>query len=108
MDRAIFEVNDKVAFQDEEEFVFPLMLVPVVFPLQNSHAHHGLIYLTERLVVPRVGVCFEQSGNIYQAKSTELDVQMRVVRITFWIAHARYVNAGTGAGQERRIKKTRL
>ena len=50
----IDEVDEQTAFDDVEEFVLPLMVVPVIVSLHDAEANDGIIYVAEGLVVPGV------------------------------------------------------
>src|SRR5271163_3968776 len=49
---ALFQVNQQLALDHIEELVVLVMFVPVIFALDDGHAHNGLIDLAERKVEP--------------------------------------------------------
>jgi hypothetical protein len=87
INRAIFEIDDKVPFQDKEELVIVVMFVPVVLALHDSEANNGVVHLAERLVVPLIGAGFYQGRNVHQAERWKLDIEMSSVRIILLFAH---------------------
>jgi hypothetical protein len=87
IDRAIFEVDDKMPLQDKEELVVIVMFVPVVFALHDSQANNGVVHLAERLVVPLLGAGFHQGWNVNQVERGKLYVEVSGVRIILLFAH---------------------
>ena len=43
IDRLVFEINDEVAVQDEEELIIVVVLVPVILTLQDAEANHRVV-----------------------------------------------------------------
>jgi len=74
INRAIFEIDDKVPLQDKEKLVVIVMFVPVIFALHDPQANNGVVHLAKRLVVPLMGAGFHQSRNVHQAESWKLDI----------------------------------
>jgi hypothetical protein len=83
----VFQVDDEVPLEYEEEFVVVVVLVPVIFALQDTQSNNRIIHLTQRLVVPAVRARFDKCGNVNQAEGRKLDVEMRRIWEAFWIAH---------------------
>jgi len=54
IDGAAFEVDQEMSFDDVEELVVGVVLVPVILSLDDSEADHGIVHLTQGLVVPAV------------------------------------------------------
>lgn len=54
---AAFEVDQQRSFNNVEELIVVIMLVPLVFAFDHSEADYGIVYLTECLVVPRWRSC---------------------------------------------------
>jgi len=50
----VFQIDQKMAFENKEEFVDVIMLVPVVFALQYAEPYDRVVHLAQRLVVPFV------------------------------------------------------
>ena len=50
----IDEIDEQTAFDDVEELVLLLMVVPVIVSLDDAEANDGIVHVAERLVVPRV------------------------------------------------------
>jgi len=50
----IDEVDEETAFDDVEEFVLPLMVVPVIASLHDAEANDGIVHVAKGLVVPGV------------------------------------------------------
>src|SRR2546427_234261 len=60
----VFKIDQEMAVENEEEFVDVIMLVPVVFALQNAEPHDRVVHLTKSLVVPFVRARIDQLLNI--------------------------------------------
>jgi hypothetical protein len=60
-----FKVDDEVAVQYEKELVVIVVLVPVILTLQNPQPDDRLVYLAQRLVVPRI------SAGLYQGRDID-------------------------------------
>jgi hypothetical protein len=50
----IDEIDEQTAFDDVEELVFVLMIVPVVVSLHDTEANDRIVHVAECLVVPGV------------------------------------------------------
>ena len=50
----IDEIDEQAAFDDVEELVLPLMVVPVIAPLNDAEANDRIVDVAKRLVVPGV------------------------------------------------------
>ena len=50
LDDTSFQIDQKAPFKDVKKLVIIIVLVPVVFPLENPHPDDGIIYFAERLV----------------------------------------------------------
>ena len=87
IDRAIFEIDDKVPLQDKEELVVVVMFVPVVLALDDSQANNGVVHLAERLVIPFIRARFHHCWNVHQVKGRKLDIEVSGVRIIMLFAH---------------------
>ena len=72
INRAVFEIDDKVPIQDKEELVVVVMFVPVVLALHDAQANNGVVHLAECLVIPLIGAGFDQRRNIHQAEDWKL------------------------------------
>src|SRR5690242_20499776 len=51
---AAFEINQQLSFDDVEELIIVIMLVPVIFALHHTETNYGAVHLAMRLVVPLV------------------------------------------------------
>jgi len=87
INRAIFEIDDKVSLQDKEELVVVVMFVPVILALHDPEANNGVVHFTECLVIPLIGAGFDQGRNVHQAERWKLDIEMGSVRIIWLFAH---------------------
>ena len=54
VDGSTFEVDDEVTFEDKEELIVVVVLVPVVLTLQDTKPNHGIVDSAKGLVVPTV------------------------------------------------------
>jgi len=62
----IFQVNQKLSLQNEKEFIFFIVFVPVKFTLHNAEANRAVIHLTKSLVVPSLIAGGNQAWHINQ------------------------------------------
>ena len=60
LDAPILEIDDETTFDDKEELVVIVMLVPVVLALQDAETDDRIVHLAKRLVVPAVGTRLHQ------------------------------------------------
>ncbi len=82
-----FEVDEERAFDDVKELVVMIVLVPVIFALNNTEANYGTIDLAESLVVPPVATGIGQRLFIDQLQRLKRDVQPGFVRVVLRVAH---------------------
>src|SRR5438445_12886447 len=87
INRAVFEIDDKVPIQDKEELVVVVMFVPVVLALHDAQANNGVVHLAEGLVIPLIGAGFYQRRNVHQMESWNLDIEVSSVRIILLFSH---------------------
>ena len=85
--RAIFKIDNKMAFQDKEELIVAIVFVPVILTLHHPQTNNRIIHLTQCLVVPLVLAGFHQRRNIHQSQRREFDVQKCRVWIRFRFIH---------------------
>ena len=55
LDGAVFEVDDESTLDHVEELVEVIVLVPVIFALDDAEPDDRVVHLAERLVVPGMG-----------------------------------------------------
>jgi hypothetical protein len=67
VDGPTLQINDEVSFEDEEELIIAIVLVPVVLALQHPKSNDGVIHLAKGLVVPPVGARLDHRRNIDHA-----------------------------------------
>lgn len=60
----VFKIDQEMAVENKEEFVDVIVLVPVVFALQNAQPYDRVVHLTKCLVVPFVRARIDQFLNI--------------------------------------------
>jgi hypothetical protein len=87
INRAIFQIDDKMPVQDEKEFVVAVMFVPVVLAVHDPQADNGVVHLAKRLVIPLIGTGFYQRRNVDNAESWKLNIEVSSVRIILLFAH---------------------
>lgn len=80
VDDSIFEIDQELAADDIEKFVFILVLVPMVFALDDPKPHHRLVYSTQRLVIPLVSASIDQPPDVDRLQRLMENVQAGVVR----------------------------
>ncbi len=91
INRAIFEIDDKVPLQDKEKLVVVVMFVPVVLALHDPQANNGVVHLAERLVIPLIRAGFHQGWNVHQAERWKLNIEVSSVRMILRLVHGRFV-----------------
>jgi len=67
VDGPALQINDEVSFEDEEELIIAIVLVPVVLALQHPKPNDGVIHLAKGLVVPTVGARLDHRRDIDHA-----------------------------------------
>src|SRR5579871_6750576 len=55
IDRALLQIDQEMPFEDEEELVQVVVLVPVILALHDAEANDGIVDPAQRLVVPTIG-----------------------------------------------------
>ncbi len=76
LDRPVAKVDEELAVEDEKEFVFVVMLMPVVFALQYAETGDRAVDLAQRLVVPAIGACLDQLRNVDNGQRREFDIEV--------------------------------
>jgi hypothetical protein len=79
--RPITEVDEEATFDDIEELVLLIMLMPVLLPLYHPESHNGFVDLTKGLIVPLVSAGVDQRLDIDELLGTELNVEVGRVGI---------------------------
>ncbi len=74
--RAVFEVYEEATFENEEEFVVIVVLVPVKFAFDDADAYHAVVDLCECLVPP-----FFFAGGYYGRDVDDFLVTVRYVEV---------------------------
>lgn len=85
--RAIFKIDNKMAFQDKEELVVAIVFVPVILTLHHPQANNRIVHFAQRLVLPLVIAGFHQRRNVHQSQRRKFDVQKCRVWIRFRFTH---------------------
>jgi len=75
----VFKIDQEMAVENKEEFVDVIMLVPVVFALQNAEPHDRVVHLTKSLVVPFVRARIDQLLHVDDFKRSMQSVQVSLV-----------------------------
>src|SRR5260370_35448166 len=83
IDSFVFKIDQEMAVENKEEFVDVVMLVPVVFALQNAQPHDRVVHLTKSLVVPFICARIDQLLNINDLKRLVENVEIGFVRKIF-------------------------
>ena len=79
----VFKIDQEMAVENKEEFVDVIMLVPVVFALQNAEPHDRVVHLTKSLVVPFVRARIDQLLNIDYFERLVQNVEESLIRKIF-------------------------
>src|SRR5262245_29938739 len=81
LDAAAFEIDEQPSFDDVEELVLVVVMVPVVFALDHAQAHHRFVDLAQRLVPPAVRATVDQAAHVHDLERRMEDVEVGDVRI---------------------------
>jgi hypothetical protein len=54
IDDAVFQIDEQPPFHDIEELIIVIVLVPVVLPFDDTHAHDRLVDFAQCLIEPLV------------------------------------------------------
>src|SRR5438270_13006375 len=87
VDAPVRQVDDEVTFEDEEELIVMLVLVPVVFALHDTEPDDRIVDPAQSLVVPAVLALSHERGHVHDAQGSEPDVQVRGVGIVCRVGH---------------------
>ena len=86
LDGFVFEVDEELAFDGQEELVIVVVLVPVVFALDDSNADYGVVDLAEGLVEPLVVLCVGDA-DVDDFERAVKDVEASFVRESAGVSH---------------------
>lgn len=87
----VFEVDIEQPAQDKEELIVIVMLVPVVFALDDAHADAGVVDDAERLVEPGVGVGGVDCINVDKFQRAMQHIEPGLIGV---VGHGRMLPAG--------------
>jgi hypothetical protein len=107
-DSPAFEIDQQFSVDYVKEFIVGVVLVPVVFALNNGHANYRIIHLAERLVVPLVRARIGQGLLVDQLHRLVENVQARLIRISLGAAHSFYDGMTPASTVARRIVQTEI
>lgn len=77
--RFVFQVNEQRTFENEEELVFSIMLVPMKVALENAQPNDAIVHLAKGLVVPFLAASGHEARHVDQLERTKLRIEMNVV-----------------------------
>ena len=80
IDRAIFQIDQQLTADDVEKLICVVVLVPVLFAMNDAESHDRLVHFAQCLVVPLVGARFDETGDIDRFQRLMQNVQPRIVR----------------------------
>lgn len=63
--RSLFRIDEQLSLDDKKEFIVVIMLVPVVFSLDDPQPHYALVHPGQRLIEPRNGNCIYFLADVY-------------------------------------------
>jgi hypothetical protein len=87
-DRPSLEIDDELAFNDVEELVVGVVLMPVILSLHHTEAEDCVIHLAEGLVVPLKLAGVDQRLEVDNFESGIEDVEARLVGISGGLGHS--------------------
>ena len=76
----VFKIDQEMAVENKEEFVDVIVLVPVVFALQNAQPYDRVVHLTKCLVVPFVGASVGQFLNVDYFERAVQNIEIGLIR----------------------------
>src|SRR6201988_2320299 len=76
---AIFQIDDEVSVEHEEELIVVVVLVPMIFALHDAETDDGDVDLAEGLIVPAVLARTNQGRDVHDTQRWKLDVEVRGV-----------------------------
>ena len=75
IDNTTFEIDEETAIDHVKEFIQLLMLMPVIFALDNPEPHDRVVYLAKRLVPPFIGTGIGELLNINNLQRLMQNIQ---------------------------------
>ena len=79
IDAALFQIDQQLAADDVEEFIFVVVLVPMIFAMNDSEPDDRLVHFAQRLVVPFIRAGIDECGNVDRFERLAKNVEARVV-----------------------------
>jgi hypothetical protein len=86
-DRPSLQVDQKAAFENEEEFIVVVVFVPVIFALHHAKSNHRIVHLAKRLVVPAVVAGRDQVRNVDQRQSRITNIEISCIGVALRLCH---------------------
>lgn len=71
---SVFEVNNEMSFENEEELVVVIVFMPVILALHHTQSNDGIINFAKGLVVPAILALTHKRRNVDQAECRKQDV----------------------------------
>ena len=75
-----FEIDQQLPFDNVEKLVVIVVLVPMIFALDDSKTNHRPIHLAKRLVEPLIGARTRERFFVNEFQWLMKDVESRLVR----------------------------
>jgi hypothetical protein len=69
--RPTFQIDQELALQDKEKFIFLIVFVPMEFSLHQAQANDTVIHLAKGLVIPRLLAGSNEGWHVNQLKEAE-------------------------------------
>lgn len=79
VEATIFEVDQQLAADHVEKFIFVVVFVPMIFAVDNSEADDRLVHFAQRLVIPRIGAGIDETGDIHHLQRAMENIEPGVV-----------------------------
>jgi hypothetical protein len=80
IDRTIFQIDQEPATNHIEEFIFVVVVMPVIFTLDHAQPDNAFVHPAECLVIPLILAGLDQPGHIDLFQRPVQNVEPRVVR----------------------------
>jgi hypothetical protein len=62
--RAAFQVDDKLATEDEEKLVIVVVFMPMILSLHDAETHNRVVLLAKSLIVPLICTSLHKGGQV--------------------------------------------
>ena len=86
LDCPVFKVNEQLAFKNKEKFIILIVLVPMIFALNNPNSNDTVVHFCQSLIEPFVLSLSHDCRYVNQFEMSKLDIQVGHVGVV--LSHA--------------------